>query len=296
MGVAALGGGVRHRGESSVSVVGRVLAVFDAFSPQRPVLTLSELSRRAGLPLSTTHRIVGALAEHGALERDADGGYRVGLRLWEIASLAPHGAPLRDSALPFLEDLYEATHQNVQLAVLDGTDVVYVERIAGREAIRIRSRVGGRMPPHATGVGLVLLAHAAPETQERVLAGPLTRYSPKTLVDPARLRRVLADVRRDGFVLSDGQIEPDAVSVAAPVRGADDTVVAAISIVVPAQGTDPWTLVPAVRAAAHGISRTLGAPRAVSQPHEPGEGDHPRDRSSAERTGRSSADRGRPRS
>ncbi|WP_019813980.1 IclR family transcriptional regulator [Saccharomonospora saliphila] len=257
---------MRHNAGASVSVVGRVLDVFDAFSPHRPVLTLSELSRRAGLPLSTAHRLVRELTEHGALERDADGGYRIGLRLWEIASLAPHGAALRESALPFLEDLYEATHQNVQLAVLDGTEVVYVERIAGREAIRIQSRVGGRLPLHATGVGLVLLAFAPPEVQERVLAAPLRRYSPKTLAEPVRLRRALADVRRDGFAISDGQIELDALSVAAPVYGEGDTVVAAISIVVPSAGTDPWTLVPAVRAAARGISRALGAPRAAHRP------------------------------
>lgn len=237
-----------------------------AFSPDRPELTLSELSRRAGLPLSTAHRLVGELADRGALERGTDGRYRVGLWLWEVASLAPHGPGLRESALPFLEDLYEATHQNVQLAVLDAGEVVYLERITGRNAIRIQSRVGGRLPVHATGVGLVLLAFAAPELQEQVLAAPLKRYSAKTIATPARLRRALADVRREGFAISDGQIELDAVSVAAPVYGAADTVVAAISIVVPVEGHDPRTLVPAVRAAGRGISRVLGAPRAVRSP------------------------------
>ncbi len=241
----------------------RVLDVLDAFSSERPELTLSELSRRAGLPLSTTHRIVGELTSRGALERDAEGRYRVGLWLWEVASLAPHGMGLRATAMPFLEDLYEATHENVQLAVLDGPEVVYLERISARGAVNVLSRVGGRLPAHATGVGLVLLANAPAETQEQVLARPLKRYTAKTIDSPARLRRVLADVRRDGFAISDGQIELIALSVAAPVYGPEDTVVAAISIVVPAEGTDPRTLVPAVRAAARGISRTLGAPRAV---------------------------------
>ncbi|MBK1785015.1 IclR family transcriptional regulator [Prauserella cavernicola] len=253
---------MRHNAEVSPTVVGRVLDVLDAFSAEHPVLTLSDLSRRAGLPLSTTHRLVGELAERGALERDSDGRYRVGLWLWEVASLAPHGAGLRASAMPFLEDLYEATHQHVQLAVLDVAEVVYVERISGRGAIKIQSRVGGRLPVHATGVGLVLLAFAPEDWQERALAVPLKRYSPKTISSPSELRRVLADVRRDGYVVSDGQIEPEALSVAAPVYGEQDSVVAAISIVVPAEGTDPRTLVPAVRAAARGISRALGAPRA----------------------------------
>lgn len=121
-------------------MVDRVLAVLGAFSPDRPALSLSDLSRRAGLPLSTTHRIVGELARRGALERQEDGRYRVGLWLWEVASLSPRGMGLREAAMPFLEDLYEATHENVQLAVLDAPEVVYVERISGRNAVSIMSR------------------------------------------------------------------------------------------------------------------------------------------------------------
>jgi DNA-binding IclR family transcriptional regulator len=243
--------------------VERVLDLLGAFTAERPRLSLSELSRRAGLPLSTTHRLVNELVRRGALVRDDGGRYGVGLWLWEVASLAPHGAELRESAMPFLEDLYEATHQNVQLAVLDAPEVVYVERISGRGAVNVVSRVGGRLPAHATGVGLVLLAHAPADVQEEVLAGPLKVYTPKTISSPDRLRHVLADVRRDGYAISDGQIELIALSVAAPVFGADDSVVAAISIVVPSEGTDPHTLVPAVRAAARGVSRVLGAPRAL---------------------------------
>ncbi|GAB3000342.1 IclR family transcriptional regulator [Amycolatopsis acidiphila] len=257
---------MRHTSAQAPSVVDRVLDVFGAFTPDRPAMSLSELSRRAGLPLSTAHRIVGELARRGALERQEDGQYRVGLWLWEVASLSPRGMGLREAAMPFLEDLYEATHENVQLAVLDAPEVVYVERISGRNAVSIVSRVGGRLAAHATGVGLVLLANAPADVQEQVLAGPLKTYTPKTISSPEQLRRVLADVRRDGFVISDRQVELVSLSVAAPVYGPEDSVVAAISIVVPVQGADPRTLVPAVRAAARGISRNLGAPRAVRQP------------------------------
>lgn len=111
---------MRNSAPRPPSVVDRVLDLLGAFTAERPRLTLSELSRRAGLPLSTTHRLAGELTRRGALLRDETGAYRVGLWLWEVASLAPHGAELRESAMPFLEDLYEATHQNVQLAVLDG--------------------------------------------------------------------------------------------------------------------------------------------------------------------------------
>jgi DNA-binding IclR family transcriptional regulator len=241
------------------SVTGRVLAVLAAFSAERPELTLTEISRRAGLPLTTAHRIVGELAAWGALERAA-GRYRIGLRLWEVGALAPRGLGLRESAMPFLEDLYEVTKQNVQLAVLDGTDAVYLERISGRGAVNVITRVGGRLPLHATGVGLVLLAHSPPELQEQVLAGPLRRYTPKTRCDPAELRRVLAEVRRTGVAVTDGQIELVSLSVAAPVLDQCGDVVAALSVVVPAEGTDPRAYVPAVRAAGRAISRALGAP------------------------------------
>jgi DNA-binding IclR family transcriptional regulator len=249
---------VRHSAQRPPSVVDRVLDLLGAFTAERPQLTLSELSRRVGLPLSTTHRLAGELTRRGALVRDEAGVYRVGLWLWEVASLAPHGAELRESAMPFLEDLYEATHQNVQLAVLDGAEVVYVERISGRGAVNVLTRVGGRLP-----------AHASAEAQEEVLSAPLKTFTAKTISSSSQLRRVLADVRRDGYAISDGQIELISLSVAAPVYDSTDEVVAAISVVVPAAGTDPRTLVPAVRAAARGISRVLRAPRALRTSGEP---------------------------
>jgi DNA-binding IclR family transcriptional regulator len=239
------------------SVPAKLLAVLDSFSQERPEHTLSELARHTGLPLSTTHRLVAELVGWGGLERGADRRYRIGLRLAELAALCPRGLALRDVALPYLEDLYEATHQNVQLAVRDGIDGVYVERIAGRHAVAVRTKVGARWPLHATGVGLVLLAHAPVDVQERVLAAPLATFTPFTIREPAALRRALAEVRRNGFALSDRQITDDAYSVAAPVTGPDGGCAAALSIVVPA--TDPtrsgWAH--AVRAAAHGISRGL---------------------------------------
>jgi DNA-binding IclR family transcriptional regulator len=239
------------------TVPGKLLGVLDAFSHERSAYSLSELARRTGLPMSTAHRLVGELVRWGGLERGADGRYRIGLRLVEIAALCPRGIGLRDVALPFMEDLYEATHQNVQLAVREGLDGVYIERIAGRSAVPVLTRVGARWPLHATGVGLVLLAHAPAEVQEAVLAAPLASFTPFTVTDPAALRPALAEVRRTGFAVSDRQITDDAYSVGAPITGLDGKCTAALSIVVPA--TDPgrsaWPL--AVRAAALGISRQL---------------------------------------
>ncbi len=228
-----------------------------AFSRERPTPTLSEISRAVQIPLSTAHRLVAELCTWGALERGEDGRYRIGLRIWELGALAPRGLGLREAALPFMEDLYEVTHENVQLAVRDDTEVVFVERFAGRDAVAVYTQVGGRFSLAPTGVGLVLLAHAPVDVQDRVLAGPLERFTPHTITDPRQLRRVLAEVRRTGVAVSDRQVTADAVSVAAPieVRG---TVVAALSIVV--RGTSSAAvraMTPGVRAAARGISRTL---------------------------------------
>ncbi|MET9355095.1 IclR family transcriptional regulator [Streptomyces sp. NPDC006617] len=236
----------------------RLLAVLAAFDHAHPALSLTDISRRAGLSLTTAHRLVGALTRWGALERDGAGVYHVGLRLWEIAALAPRGLALRQVALPYLEDLYEATHENVQLAVRDGGEVVYIEWLAARSSVGVHIRVGARWPLHATGVGLALLAHGEPEFQEAYRTGPLAAFTAYTITDPARLRRVLAEVRRTGAAVSDRQITDDALSVAAPVHGPDGTVTAAVSVVVPHADAQVPALVPAVRLAARGISRALG--------------------------------------
>ncbi|QRP43645.1 IclR family transcriptional regulator [Amycolatopsis sp. FDAARGOS 1241] len=248
---------------AGTSVTSKVLALLEAFTPDAADLSLSELARRSGVSLATAHRRAAELVEWGALERDATGRYRIGLRLWEVASLAPRGLGLRDAAMPFLEDLYEVTHENVQLAVREGLEVVFVERIAGRDAVPVWTRVGGRFALHATGVGLVLLAHAPAAVQEEVLGGPLHSYTAKTVSDPAHLRRVLADVRKLGYSVSDGQVTVDALSVGAPVFAADGSVAAAVSLVVRADSAQPGALAPLVMAAARGICRTLagGSPR-----------------------------------
>ncbi|ASR38897.1 IclR family transcriptional regulator [Prauserella marina] len=231
--------------------------MLEAFTPSAPALSLSELARRAGISLPTAHRRAAELVAWGALERGADGRYRIGLRLWEVASLAPRGLGLRDVAMPFLEDLYEVTHENVQLAVREGLELVFVERIAGRHAVPVLTRVGGRFALHATGVGLVLLAHAPVAVQEQALAAPLQAYTAKTVTERDRLRAVLAAVRKNGYAVSDGQVTLDALSVAAPIRGAGGEVVAAVSLVVRADTAEPIALAPVVQAAARGISRML---------------------------------------
>jgi DNA-binding IclR family transcriptional regulator len=253
-----------------VSVPAKLLSLLDAYAEGSAAYTLSELSRRTGLPLATAHRLIGELERWGGLERGEDGRYRIGLRMVEIAALCPRGTGLRDVALPFMQDLYEATHQNVQLAVREGIDGVYIERIAGRTAVAVRTRVGAHWPLHATGVGLALLAYAPPAVQEDVLARPLKRFTPHTITDPGQLRRVLAEVRRTGVAVSDRQVDLAAYSVGAPVTGPDGGCAAALSIVVSADDPARTTWGPAVRAAAIGISRQLRLPPPATGPRPVG--------------------------
>ncbi|MDT7788098.1 MAG: hypothetical protein QOF58_6517 [Pseudonocardiales bacterium] len=237
----------------------KLLAVLDAFSRDRRALTLSEIARATDVPLSTAHRLIAELCSWGGLERDDDGRYRIGLRLWELGSLAPRGPGLRETALPFLEDLSLITRENVQLAVREGTEVVFVERIAGSGAVPVLTRVGGRFALTTTGVGLVLLAHAPAEVQEDVLDNPIDRYTARTVTDPAQLRRMLADTRSNGFSISDRQVTMDALSVGAPIRDANGVVIAAVSLVVRHGSTTPHALAPLVRTSGQAISRALSS-------------------------------------
>lgn len=246
-----------NSGIAGQTVISKVFAILGAFAAGQSRLTLTDLARRSGLPLATVHRLVGELVRWGALERDDDGAYRVGVRLWEIGSLAPIRAGLRELAIPYMEDLYEATHENVQLAVLDGLDALFVEKIRGRDSTPIVTRVGGRLPLHATGVGKVLLAHAPAAVVEGLIARGLEPLTPRTIVDPAELRRNLDEVRRNGFAYTRDEMTIGSVSVGAPVYGPQEVIVAAISIVIASRTTDVARLAPVVRTAARGLSRRL---------------------------------------
>ncbi|MPZ83797.1 MAG: helix-turn-helix domain-containing protein [Actinophytocola sp.] len=242
------------------SVLQRALRILDTFEDAATGLRLSEISRRSGVPLTTTHRIVSELHGWGALERDGAGCYRIGLRLWEVAARAPRSVGLQRIALPFMQDLYETTHRGVHLAVREKDEVVFVERFVSPETARDeRPRVGGRYAMHATAVGLVLLAHAPAELQEEVMGGPLESFTEWTNSDARALRQALADVRRSGYAVSERQINPDYVSVAAPIYGPDDTVVAALSLIVPHAEPHGPSVGHLVQATARGISRALGA-------------------------------------
>ncbi|WP_094271393.1 IclR family transcriptional regulator [Rhodococcus sp. OK302] len=238
------------------SLIGRAFTVLGAFDAGSPRLSQSEISRRTGLPLPTVHRLCGQLIVHRALERMDDGKYEIGVRLWELGALAPGAHGLRHVALPFLEDLYEATHENVQLVVREGVEALYLERLSAHTAVSVVGRAGGRLPLHASSGGLILLAHGGAELLDRVLDRGLESFTPQTITSEHVLRTKLDDIRRTGFVTCREHLNAGTLALAAPVRKGRGSVVAAVSIVVPV-GHDPAPLVPALIAAARGISRRI---------------------------------------
>jgi DNA-binding IclR family transcriptional regulator len=243
-------------------VIDRAFSLLAAFDASHRRLTLRELSRRSGIPVSSTLRLAGRLLAWGALERDDDGQYSIGLRLLEVASLAPRGHGLRQVALPFMSDLAAVTQQHVQLAVREGLEVTLVERFSSHSSVPVRYRVGGKIPLHCTGMGLALLAFAPVEVQEAVLSRPLSLPGEpdQNLIPPAVLRRTLAEVRRERLAIYRRQEAEAMVSVAAPILGERGEAIAAIGVVLPERVAQPRRLGYAVRIAAQSISRQLATP------------------------------------
>ncbi|WP_167000908.1 IclR family transcriptional regulator [Mumia sp. ZJ430] len=237
------------------TVASRVLALLGAFDTEHRRLTLTDLAHRAGLPLPTAHRLAGELVAAGALAKRPDGRYVVGRMIWDIGLLAPVETGLRQVAEPFLHDVYAATRATVHLAVRDGDEVLYLERMRGRTSVPVVSSIGSTLPMHATGVGKVLLAHAPDDVRARVLAS-LTRVTRYTVTQPGLLDEQLVRIRRDGYATTYEEMTLGACSVAVPVRR-EDEVVAAIGIVVANLKRDRARLVTALQVAAQGIGRQL---------------------------------------
>ncbi|QIZ37256.1 IclR family transcriptional regulator [Saccharopolyspora sp. ASAGF58] len=248
-----MGGNTREVGRTSAS---RLLAVLGVFSAAQPVLTLSEIAEASELPASTAHRLLGELVEWGALERTSDGHYQVGLRLWRIGSLAPQQRDLRAVALPFMEDLYAATHENVQLAIRDGKKALYLDKIGGTRSVDTVTKVAGRLPLHATGVGKIILAFSEPELLHLVVEDGLERCTPHTITMPGRLAETLRRVRADHVAYSREEMTMGAASVAAPIFGVNAQLLASLAIVAHSS-SDVERFAPAVRTAALSVGRRL---------------------------------------
>lgn len=244
--------------DRALSMLGRSFALLTAFQPGDGELTLAELCRRTGIAKPTAHRLLAELEAWGAIERTSRG-IRLGMRLFELGQLVPRQRVLHELAAPFLADLFEATHETVHLAVPDGTDAVYVQKLVAPGGPEIPSRLGGRMPLYCTGVGKALLAFGPPDLLVAVVGAGLTRRTPRTVVAPGLLHSELQRIRRDGVAEEHEESTPGVACVAAPVLGADGRAVAALSITGWADRLTVRRFAPAVRTAALALSRTLRA-------------------------------------
>ncbi|TWP50615.1 IclR family transcriptional regulator [Lentzea tibetensis] len=243
--------------QANRAVVEKAFAVLEAWDHRGESLGASELARRTGLPKSTSHRLLGILEAAGVVER-LSGSYRLGDRLRGISGMVAAGFPdLREVGLPFMQDLYELTHETVHLGALDGADVHCVEKIYGHRRSPLASRVGGVLPAHTTALGKALLAFSSLNVQRSVLT-----YLDEPLVLSAELRRT----RRAGVAFDLGETHPDVNCVAAPVLNREGRAIAAISVSGPAERFTPAMVTDRVRRAAHAASMALasGRPDSVS--------------------------------
>lgn len=213
------------------SMISRVARVLRAFDADATVLKLPELTSRAGLPSSTVHRIATALAEEGLLDR-TDGGYSVGSALWEVGELAPVSALLRETALPHMMTLYEETHENVHLAILDGHDALYVGRVTGVGSIPTLSRMGGRLPLHTTGVGKALLMGRDEAWLSDYFRRPRERETTHSITEESALRSDVAEARQRGWAIARQEMTLGNVSIAAPLAPIPGLPPAAVGVVV----------------------------------------------------------------
>lgn len=238
------------------TVLGKAVTILRAFTVDDQVLPLAELVRRTGLHKATTHRLAGELVANRLLDKVA-GGYRLSGGLFELGMRASVERSLLEMAMPFLQDLYERTHETVHLGVREGHEVVYVAKIGGHRQAASPSRPGGRMPLHCTAIGKVLLAHAGPDLQHEVLTAPLARRTPHTVVAPGLLRRQLRTVVESGIAFEREESAVGITCLAAPVLAETDLPVAAVSVTGPVTRFRPEQHVTAVRAAATALGTTI---------------------------------------
>lgn len=205
-------------GDDDRSALGRAESLLGAFDADHQSLSLAGLVARTNLPRTTTYRTAEHMVRLAWLVRE-NGRYAIGRRLFEIASLIAVRTQLREAALPYMQDLYEASHATVHLAVKDNLDVLYVEKISGHRRATGASRIGGRLPLYCTSVGKAILAHSPPAVIDEVIDAGLVRYTESTCTNPGQLRAELAVIRRTGLAYDRGEYEAHVHCVGSPILG-----------------------------------------------------------------------------
>ncbi|WP_371130924.1 IclR family transcriptional regulator [Arthrobacter sp. SDTb3-6] len=234
----------------------RALALLGTFDVEHSVQTLSAMARRAGLPVATAHRFAGDLVAWGGLEK-VPGGYRVGQRIWRLGLLAPARQNIAEVAAPFMQDVLFVTHNVVNLFILDGTDVLLVERMSGTGAGQPFRRVGARLPLHASAAGKIMLAYGAKELLTSA-AQRLDPHTPRTITNPTVLAAEVERVRTNRYATTEEEAGPDNYGLAVPVFLPNNQLVAALGIVTRGRPAPVGTVVPVLNIAARGIARRLG--------------------------------------
>ena len=243
---------------SPVAVLDRVSILLDALNESEG-LTLSELSRRTGFPRSSTHRMLVQLLRLQWIRRRGHA-YELGMKMFELGSLARHHDSVHRAALPIMHQLHATTGLTIHLAVLDGPDVLYLERIGDGFSMTLPSRVGGRRPAVHTALGKAMLA-ADGADPELAIAGR-TAATPHSISDATTLRREFARIRERSVAFDRDESVVGASCVAAAI-GDGRTTVGAISACGPSDRINTWSLVAPVRMAALAAWRRIDEPRAM---------------------------------
>lgn len=246
-------GGETHQGQS---LVGRIMMILDCFRNASGPLNLTSISRRTGLPVSTTHRLLSELTKWGALKKTSQG-YLVSLKLFEISLHSYEHERLQQIALPTMQDVYSLTRANVHLSVLDGYEVVFIGKMIGRNIEAMRTRVGGRMPAITTASGRALLAHQAAVPLQEMIDISYQKFAKRTLPDRPTLLRQISQAAREHFSSSTDEFREGMTAMASPIFRGDGEAVAALSIVGPTEQLSSKQLPSLTRNAAKRISRQM---------------------------------------
>ncbi len=247
--------------DATLQSVSNAARLLKAFLSREETLGVSELARRLGLGKSAVHRLLTTLAAEGLVARDPDGGYRLGLVVFELGEAVRAHMDLHGAAGPVLVELREQTGESSQVGVLDDDQVVYVDRLESTHSLRLFHETGRRVPLHCTSSGKVLLAHLPDDEVERIIAAGLRAHTPHTIVAPDALRAELAGVRERGWADAVNEREIGVASLAAPIHGPTGQVVAAISVGAPVtrfRAIPRPRLARAVVEAGEAVSRRLG--------------------------------------
>ncbi|MDT7544145.1 MAG: IclR family transcriptional regulator, acetate operon repressor [Actinomycetota bacterium] len=244
--------------------VTRTLDLLDVIAHAEGRLDLSTLARLSGLHPATALRYLGSLEARGLIRRNAQSGYQLGARLFELGSAFARQSSFAEEAQPVLEDLARQLQETASAGLLEGSSILYIAIVQGQRELGIQSSPGVRHPAYCTSLGKAILAHTPWPAAKAVLeAEPLVRLTAKTLVDLPALSREFEAIRRQGFATDDEERHEGVICIGAPVFDHTDRVVGALSISGPAfrVARAQTEIAHAVTSASSTVSKRLGSPR-----------------------------------